>query len=47
MSVVVIGCGCMGLCSAVQLLQSGIKNVTIITKETTPNTTSDQAGALW
>lgn len=45
--IVVVGAGCVGLAVALQLLQAGYSNVTIVAKDTTPKTTSDQAGALW
>lgn len=44
--VVVIGCGVSGLTCGIRLLEQGY-NVSIITKETTPNTTSDKAAAIW
>lgn len=46
-SIVVVGSGVHGLASAIQLLWRGHQHVTIITEATTPNTVSDQAGALW
>jgi D-amino-acid oxidase len=45
-SVVVVGAGCCGLGVAVQLLRAGHR-VALVTKDHTPRTTSDQAGALW
>lgn len=44
--VVVLGAGCFGLASAIELLKAGYE-VTIVSERRTPNTTSDGAGALW
>ena len=46
-AIIVVGAGCIGLAMALQLIQRGYEHVHIVTKDTTPNTTSDQAGALW
>ena len=43
-SIVVVGAGCGGLAVAVQLLQAGHTAVTIVARDTTPRTTSDEAG---
>jgi D-amino-acid oxidase len=43
---IVVGCGVSGLTTAVRLLESGFK-VRIVTRERTPNTTSDIAAAVW
>lgn len=43
---IVVGCGVSGLTSAVRLLEAGFK-VRIVTRERTPNTTSDVAAAVW
>lgn len=43
---VVVGCGVNGLTTAVRLLEAGFK-VRIVTRERTPNTTSDIAAAVW
>lgn len=42
----VIGCGVMGLTSAIRLIESGFE-ARIIAKDLPPNTTSDTAGAIW
>lgn len=42
--IVIVGAGCVGLAVGLQLLQAGHKDVVIIARETTPHTTSDQAG---
>lgn len=43
---IVVGSGVAGLSSAVRLLEAGF-NVRIVTRERTPNTTSDIAAAVW
>ncbi len=43
---VIVGAGCCGLAVALQLLYQGHR-VAVVSKDTTPPTTSDQAGALW
>jgi D-amino-acid oxidase len=43
---IVVGCGVSGLSTAVRLLETGFK-VKIVTRERTPNTTSDVAAAVW
>jgi D-amino-acid oxidase len=43
---IVVGCGVSGLTTAVRLLEAGFK-VRIVTRERTPNTTSDVAAAVW
>jgi len=43
---VVLGAGCCGLAVAIQLLEAGHR-VALVSKDHTPRTTSDQAGALW
>jgi D-amino-acid oxidase len=43
---IVVGCGVSGLTAAVRLLEAGFK-VRIVTRERTPNTTSDVAAAVW
>jgi len=43
---VVVGCGVTGLSTAVRLLEADFK-VRIVTRERTPNTTSDVAAAVW
>jgi D-amino-acid oxidase len=43
---IVVGCGVSGLSSAVRLLEAGFR-VRIVTRERTPNTTSDIAAAVW
>lgn len=45
-SILVIGAGVSGLSSAILLLKAGF-NVTIWTKDTSPNVTSDIAAAIW
>lgn len=42
--IVIVGAGCVGLSCGVQLLQAGMGPVVVVTKQTTPHTTSDQAG---
>jgi D-amino-acid oxidase len=42
----VIGCGVMGLSSAIRLIEAGFE-VRIIAKDLPPATTSDTAGAIW
>jgi glycine/D-amino acid oxidase-like deaminating enzyme len=44
--VVVIGCGVVGLTTALILLREG-HEVTIVSKDTPPDTTSNAAGAFW
>src|SRR3954468_19872979 len=44
--VAVIGCGVVGLATALLLQRRGVA-VTIYTAEQTPNTTSDRSGAFW
>jgi D-amino-acid oxidase len=43
---IVVGCGVAGLTTAVRLLEGGFK-VRIVSRERTPNTTSDIAAAVW
>jgi len=43
---IVVGCGVAGLTTACRLLEAGFK-VRIVTRERTPNTTSDIAAAVW
>ena len=43
---IVVGCGVSGLSTAVRLLEAGYKT-RIVTRERTPNTTSDIAAAVW
>jgi D-amino-acid oxidase len=43
---IVVGCGVIGLSTAVRLLEAGFK-VRILARERTPNTTSDIAAAVW
>jgi D-amino-acid oxidase len=43
---VVLGCGVIGLTSAIRLLENGF-GVTIVTRDLPPNTTSIAAGAYW
>ncbi len=43
---IVVGCGVAGLTTAVRLLEAGFK-VRMVTRERTPNTTSDIAAAVW
>ena len=43
---IVVGCGVAGLTTAVRLLEAGFK-VRVVTRERTPNTTSDVAAAVW
>ena len=43
---IVLGCGVAGLSTAIRLLEAGFK-VRIVTRERTPNTTSDIAAAIW
>ena len=43
---IVVGCGVSGLTTAVRLLEAGFK-VRMVTRERTPNTTSDIAAAVW
>ena len=43
---IVLGCGVAGLSTAIRLLEAGFK-VRIVTRERTPNTTSDIAAAVW
>lgn len=43
---IVVGCGVCGLTSAVRLLEAGFK-VRIVSRERSPNTTSDVAAAVW
>lgn len=43
---IVVGCGVTGLCTAIRLLEAGFK-VRIVTRDRTPNTTSDIAAAIW
>jgi len=45
--VVIIGAGVVGLSCAVQFLQQGFKDVTVLSKDKSPNTTSDGAGGQW
>lgn len=44
--IVVVGAGCIGLAVGIQLLHAGYR-VHLVTNATTPNITSDGAGALW
>jgi D-amino-acid oxidase len=44
--VLVVGCGVSGLTSGIRLIEEGF-SVEIVTDATTPNTTSDRAGAIW
>jgi len=44
---VVLGAGCMGLCTARLLQDRGAESVTICTKDLPPNTTSNVAGGQW
>lgn len=44
--VAVVGCGVAGLTSAIRLLEQGFE-VTILARETPPQTTSDVAAAFW
>jgi D-amino-acid oxidase len=44
--VAVVGCGVAGLTSAIRLLEHGVE-VTILARETPPQTTSDVAAAFW
>jgi D-amino-acid oxidase len=46
MKVAVVGCGVIGLSSAIRLRERGI-DVTIFTQKRTPDTTSDRAGAVF
>lgn len=46
-SVVVVGCGVSGLTCGIRLLEEGFKDVTIMARDLSPNTTSDIAGAIW
>jgi D-amino-acid oxidase len=43
---IVVGCGVAGLSTAIRLLEADFK-VRIVTRERTPNTTSDLAAAVW
>ena len=43
----VIGAGVVGLSTALEALDAGFTNVTIVAEQFSPNTTSDGAGALW
>lgn len=43
---IVVGCGVAGLSTAIRLLEADFK-VRIVTRERTPNTTSDVAAAVW
>lgn len=43
---IVLGCGVSGLSTAIRLLEAGFK-VRIVTRDRTPNTTSDLAAAVW
>ena len=43
---IVVGCGVAGLSAAIRLLEAEFK-VRILTRERTPNTTSDVAAAVW
>ena len=43
---VVVGCGIMGLCSAIRLQEAGF-DVSIVAAKLPPDTTSDVAAALW
>lgn len=43
----VIGAGVSGLSCAIQFLKSGYHHVTILARETSPDTTSDIAPAIW
>jgi len=43
---IVVGCGVAGLSTAVRLLEAGF-TVKIVTRDRTPNTTSDVAAAVW
>jgi len=43
---IVVGGGVAGLSTAVRLLEAGFK-ARIVTRERTPNTTSDIAAAVW
>ena len=43
---IVVGCGVSGLSTAIRLLEADFK-VRIVTRERTPNTTSDIAAAVW
>src|SRR3954454_13873873 len=45
-SITVVGCGVIGLTSAIRLQESGF-NVTIIARDLPPNLTSAVAGAYW
>ncbi|MCA9837485.1 MAG: FAD-binding oxidoreductase [Trueperaceae bacterium] len=46
MNISIIGAGIIGLSTAIKLLEAGF-DVTILSKSTTPNTTSDIAAAYW
>lgn len=45
--VIIIGCGVSGLSCGILLIKHGYPQVTIISKELPPNTTSDVAAATW
>eukprot|EP00026_Physarum_polycephalum_P013333 Phypoly_transcript_13723.p1 GENE.Phypoly_transcript_13723~~Phypoly_transcript_13723.p1 ORF type:complete len:336 (-),score=42.68 Phypoly_transcript_13723:35-1015(-) len=47
MEVIVIGCGIIGLSTAISLQQNGRYKVTIVAKDLPPNTTSNKAAAVW
>jgi D-amino-acid oxidase len=47
MRIVIVGAGVIGLSTAIALREAGYSQVTIVTSETTPNTTSDIAAAIW
>lgn len=45
--VTIVGGGCIGLTTALALLEHGYTRVEIVAEAFSPDTTSDGAGAIW